>query len=60
MLVVLDGFGLGDGGPDDATARAHSPFLERMRSSYPTARIETREKRSVCHLVRWATQRSGT
>jgi 2,3-bisphosphoglycerate-independent phosphoglycerate mutase len=41
MLVVLDGFGLGDGGPGDATARAHAPWFERARRSYPTARLET-------------------
>jgi 2,3-bisphosphoglycerate-independent phosphoglycerate mutase len=41
MLVVLDGFGLGDGGPGDATARAHAPWFERARQIYPTARIET-------------------
>ena len=41
MLVVLDGFGLGDGGPGDATARAHAPWFERARKIYPTAQIET-------------------
>ena len=41
MLVVLDGFGIGDGGPGDATARAHAPWFERARSIYPSARIET-------------------
>jgi 2,3-bisphosphoglycerate-independent phosphoglycerate mutase len=41
MLVVLDGFGIGDGGPDDATARAHTPFLDQARREHPCARIET-------------------
>jgi 2,3-bisphosphoglycerate-independent phosphoglycerate mutase len=41
MLVVLDGFGLGDGGPADATALAHTPFLDRARRDYPMARVET-------------------
>ena len=41
MLVVLDGFGIGDGGPADATARAHAPFFARMRREFPMARIET-------------------
>ena len=27
LLIVLDGFGIGDGGPADATAAAHTPFL---------------------------------
>jgi 2,3-bisphosphoglycerate-independent phosphoglycerate mutase len=41
MLVVLDGFGIGDGAADDATARAHTPFLDRARREHPCARIET-------------------
>jgi 2,3-bisphosphoglycerate-independent phosphoglycerate mutase len=41
MLVVLDGFGLGDGGPADATALAHTPCFERLRRDCPMARIET-------------------
>jgi 2,3-bisphosphoglycerate-independent phosphoglycerate mutase len=41
MLIVLDGFGIGDGGPTDATAVAHAPFFERARREYPSARIET-------------------
>jgi 2,3-bisphosphoglycerate-independent phosphoglycerate mutase len=41
MLVVLDGFGIGDGGPADATARAHAPFLAHARRALPMAKIET-------------------
>ena len=26
VLIVMDGFGIGDGGPGDATAVAHTPF----------------------------------
>jgi 2,3-bisphosphoglycerate-independent phosphoglycerate mutase len=41
MLVVLDGFGIGDGGPADATALAHAPFFARARRELPMAKIET-------------------
>jgi len=41
VLVVLDGFGIGDGGEDDATSVAHAPFFRRMREDHPSARIET-------------------
>jgi len=41
VLVVLDGFGIGDGGDSDATARAHAPFLARARREFPHAEIET-------------------
>jgi len=40
VLVVLDGFGIGDRGPGDATARAHAPFFEGA-SRYPHAQLET-------------------
>jgi len=41
VLVVLDGFGIGDGGPSDATAVAHTPFLTRAYRSHPHSRITT-------------------
>ena len=41
MLVVLDGFGLGDGGANDATAVGHTPFFERARETWPHAALET-------------------
>jgi len=41
MLIVLDGFGIGDGGPADATAVAHTPFFDRARREYPMASIQT-------------------
>jgi len=40
-LIVLDGFGIGDGGPSDSTAVAHAPFFARLRRDYPMAKIET-------------------
>lgn len=41
VLVVLDGFGLGDGGEHDATAQAHGPFFADIASRFPSARLET-------------------
>jgi 2,3-bisphosphoglycerate-independent phosphoglycerate mutase len=41
VLVVLDGFGIGDGGAADATALAQTPFFAHARASYPSARLET-------------------
>ena len=40
-LVVLDGFGIGDGGRGDATALADTPFLKRARRLYPYAELDT-------------------
>jgi 2,3-bisphosphoglycerate-independent phosphoglycerate mutase len=41
VLVVLDGFGIGEGDDSDATALAHTPFLKRAGNEYPSTRIET-------------------
>jgi len=41
VLVVLDGFGIGDGGAADATAVAQTPFFARARATYPSAKLET-------------------
>ena len=40
VLVVLDGYGVGDGGPADATEAAHAPFLADAAISHPMASIE--------------------
>jgi 2,3-bisphosphoglycerate-independent phosphoglycerate mutase len=41
VLVVLDGFGLGHGGPGDATALADAPFFAKLRADRPSSAIET-------------------
>jgi 2,3-bisphosphoglycerate-independent phosphoglycerate mutase len=41
VLVVLDGFGIGDGGAADATALAQTPFFAHARATYPSAKLET-------------------
>ena len=35
LLVVLDGFGIGEGGPGDCTALAQTPFFARARRFWP-------------------------
>ena len=35
VLVVMDGVGLGDGGPGDAVKAANTPNLDRLLSKYP-------------------------
>ncbi len=41
MLIVLDGFGIGEGGDADASAQAHSPFLDELSERYPHAQVAT-------------------
>ena len=41
MLVVLDGFGIGDRGATDSTAVAHTPFLDSAAERHPLSQVET-------------------
>lgn len=40
VLVVMDGVGLGDGGPGDAVKAARTPNLDRLLSEYPHTRLK--------------------
>jgi 2,3-bisphosphoglycerate-independent phosphoglycerate mutase len=39
LLLILDGWGLGDGGPGDLIAAAHTPFMDQLLASWPHARL---------------------
>ena len=39
VLCILDGVGLGHGGPDDAVTTAPTPHLDRLRATCPTASL---------------------
>jgi 2,3-bisphosphoglycerate-independent phosphoglycerate mutase len=40
VLCVMDGIGLGRGGPDDAVANAHTPHLVRLLGGSPWLRVQ--------------------
>ena len=40
-LVILDGWGIGDGSSSDAIAQARTPFMEELLRSYPNATLTT-------------------
>ena len=59
VLVVLDGFGIGDGGAADATVLAQTPFsLARVP---PTPRRNSRrlENSWACRRARWEIPKSA-
>jgi 2,3-bisphosphoglycerate-independent phosphoglycerate mutase len=39
LLLILDGWGLGDGGPGDLIAAAHTPFMDGLLASWPHTRL---------------------
>lgn len=41
VLIILDGWGLGDGSESDAIANANTPFVDQLYNTYPHAQLLT-------------------
>ncbi|MDP4185738.1 MAG: 2,3-bisphosphoglycerate-independent phosphoglycerate mutase [Bacteroidota bacterium] len=41
MLIILDGWGIGDGSKSDVIANAKTPFMDSLKASYPNAQLLT-------------------
>lgn len=41
MLIILDGWGIGDGSRSDATANASTPFFRKLMAEYPHSKLRT-------------------
>jgi len=41
LLIIMDGWGLGTGGPEDAIALAHTPNIDRLREHFPQTKLMT-------------------
>jgi 2,3-bisphosphoglycerate-independent phosphoglycerate mutase len=40
-LIILDGWGIGDGSSSDAIAKANTPFMDSILKNYPNATLKT-------------------
>ena len=40
-LIILDGWGMGDGSKSDAIANAHTPFIDSLYKKYPHSTLRT-------------------
>ena len=40
-LVILDGWGIGDGSKSDAISHAHTPFMDSLMKNYPHSTLHT-------------------
>jgi 2,3-bisphosphoglycerate-independent phosphoglycerate mutase len=40
LLLILDGWGLGDGGPGDLIARANTPAMDRLLATWPHIQLQ--------------------
>ena len=40
-LIILDGWGIGDGSSNDAISQAHTPYMDSLLQTYPNATLKT-------------------
>lgn len=40
LLLILDGWGIGDGGPGDLIAQAPTPFMDGLWTAWPSSRLQ--------------------
>lgn len=40
LLLILDGWGLGDGGPGDLIARNHTPVMDELLATWPNTQLQ--------------------
>ena len=40
LLVILDGWGIGDKGQDDAIAQTATPYMDYLKANYPNAELQ--------------------
>jgi 2,3-bisphosphoglycerate-independent phosphoglycerate mutase len=40
LLLILDGWGIGDGGPGDLIAQAHTPVVDGLTAAWPHAQLQ--------------------
>ena len=40
LLIILDGYGIGDHGKDDAIYNAETPYIDRLMKEYPNSRLQ--------------------
>ena len=41
ILIILDGWGIGDGSESDAIAQAHTPNIDKLKNNYPHSQLFT-------------------
>ena len=53
LLLILDGWGIGDGGPGDLIAQAHTPVVDGLTAAWPHAQLQEPGRRWACPRHGW-------
>lgn len=60
LLMILDGWGIGDGQKGDVIAQVHPAYISEMTRKYPHAQLRTDGENVGLPDGRWAIRRWGT
>lgn len=60
LLMILDGWGIGDGQKGDVIAQVHPAYISEMTRKYPHAQLRTDGENVGLPMGRWAIRRWGT
>lgn len=60
LLMILDGWGIGDGKKDDIISQMPTPYWDGLNATYPHSQLRRRAKMWACPMGRWATPKWDT
>ena len=60
LLIILDGWGLGDHKKDDAIYNTPTPYIDSLNRDYPTRNCKQAVKMWDCQTDKWATPKWDT
>lgn len=57
LLMILDGWGIGDHTKSDAIYSTPTPYWDSLLKTYPNSKLQASGENVVCPTARWATAR---
>lgn len=60
LLMILDGWGIGDQGKDDVIFNTPTPYWDSLLATYPHYSYRQAAKTSGCLTDKWVTLKSDT
>ena len=60
LLMILDGWGIGDQGKDDVIFNTPTPYWDSLLATYPHSQLQASGETLGCLTDKWVTLKSDT
>ena len=60
LLIICDGWGIGDKGKDDVIFNTPTPYWDELLKTYPASQLQASGENVVCLTDKWVTLRWAT